>query len=264
MGVADFTANQGTATQVLHGNAAGQPTWGVIVAADLPDATGVAKGAIILTGDLGGTASSPSVVDDSHAHTTTTISGLDAGADFTAGVLPGARGGLGAAQPTCSGTDKVTCNGTTCTCAADVGGTYTLPAATATVLGGIKGTGSAIVCSGSDKMTGWAADGTMQCGADATGGAGSANAVTVSLSFGTGGGTGVWTTTVTGQAWVSSTSKIVCAPQATSADGQTVETYYVADLRPTVANLVAGTGFDLAVFNGSGVIGTFRFACTGV
>jgi len=37
VGVADFTANQGTTTQVLHGNAAGQPSWGGIVGADLPN-----------------------------------------------------------------------------------------------------------------------------------------------------------------------------------------------------------------------------------
>lgn len=48
-------------------------------------------------------------------------------------------------------------------------GTYTLPAATATVLGGVKGTGSALVCSGTDKATGFAADGTLQCAADQTG-----------------------------------------------------------------------------------------------
>ena len=30
LGVADFTANQGTTTQVLHGNAAGQPSWGAV------------------------------------------------------------------------------------------------------------------------------------------------------------------------------------------------------------------------------------------
>lgn len=83
------------------------------------DATSLVTGGVRLTGDLGGTATSPSVVDDSHAHTTTTISGLDAGADFTAGVLPGARGGGGAALPTCAGTDKLTANGTTWSCAAD-------------------------------------------------------------------------------------------------------------------------------------------------
>lgn len=92
---------------------------GSATASQLPDATGAAKGAIVLTGDLGGTAASPAVVDDSHAHTTTTVSGLDAGADFSAGVLPGARGGVGVALPTCSGSDKLTANGTQVSCAAD-------------------------------------------------------------------------------------------------------------------------------------------------
>ncbi|MFH1047017.1 MAG: hypothetical protein V1738_01840, partial [Patescibacteria group bacterium] len=38
------------------------------------------------------------VADDSHAHTTTTISGLDASNDFTTGTLPVARGGTGASS----------------------------------------------------------------------------------------------------------------------------------------------------------------------
>lgn len=54
-------------------------------------------------------------------------------------------------------------------CTADAGGSYTLPAATSTVLGGVKGTGSALTCSGTDKATGFAADGTLQCAADQTG-----------------------------------------------------------------------------------------------
>jgi hypothetical protein len=43
VGVSDFTANQGTTTQVLHGNAAGQPSWGAIAVDDLPTVT-IAKG----------------------------------------------------------------------------------------------------------------------------------------------------------------------------------------------------------------------------
>ena len=54
-----------------------------------------------------------------HSHTTTEISNLDAGADFNAGVLAGAGGGVGVALPTCSGTDKLTANGTQVSCAAD-------------------------------------------------------------------------------------------------------------------------------------------------
>lgn len=48
IGVADFTANQGTTTQVLHGNAAGQPSWTAITGDDLPTIT-VAKGGSGLT-----------------------------------------------------------------------------------------------------------------------------------------------------------------------------------------------------------------------
>lgn len=48
VGVNDFTANQGTTTQVLHGNAAGQPSWAAISTADLPTIT-VAKGGSGLT-----------------------------------------------------------------------------------------------------------------------------------------------------------------------------------------------------------------------
>ena len=40
----------------------------------LPDSTSVTTGGLRLTGDLGGTATSPSVVDDSHAHTVSTLS----------------------------------------------------------------------------------------------------------------------------------------------------------------------------------------------
>lgn len=38
VGVADFTPNQGTTTQVLHGNAAGQPAWGAVVDVDITPA----------------------------------------------------------------------------------------------------------------------------------------------------------------------------------------------------------------------------------
>jgi hypothetical protein len=46
--VADFTANQGTTTQVLHGNAGGQPSWAAIAIGELPTIT-VAKGGSNLT-----------------------------------------------------------------------------------------------------------------------------------------------------------------------------------------------------------------------
>ena len=47
-----------------------------------------------------------------------------------------------------------------------------VPALSSSVLGGVKGTGSSLLCSGSEKMTGFASDGTMQCAMDQTGGGG--------------------------------------------------------------------------------------------
>jgi hypothetical protein len=44
-----------------------------------------------------------------------------------------------------------------------------IPALTAGALGGVKGTGSSLLCSGSDKMIGFAADGSLQCGPDQSG-----------------------------------------------------------------------------------------------
>jgi len=104
----------------------------------LPDATSGVTGGVRLTGDLGGTATSPSVVDDSHAHTGTTISALDTG-DITTGTLSGARGGLGATQPTCAAGDFLTCNGTTCSCSTPSGSGGGLTAAEAQRLVSIGG-----------------------------------------------------------------------------------------------------------------------------
>jgi hypothetical protein len=56
----------------------------------LPDATNLVTGGVRLTTDLGGTATAPTVVDDSHAHGTTTIAALDA-ADVTTGTFAAAQ-----------------------------------------------------------------------------------------------------------------------------------------------------------------------------
>jgi len=69
----------------------------------LPNATNLVTGGIRLTTDLAGTATAPTVVDDSHAHTGTTISGLDTG-DISTGTLPVANGGTNStATPTNGG-----------------------------------------------------------------------------------------------------------------------------------------------------------------
>lgn len=88
------------------------------------DATGALKGGVVLAGDLAGTASLPSVVDDSHAHTGTTISALDTG-DITTGTLGQARGGTGAGALTCSAGDFLTSNGTAYSCGTPTAGAPT-------------------------------------------------------------------------------------------------------------------------------------------
>lgn len=95
-----------------------------------------------------------------------------------------------------------------------------------------------------------------------SGGGGSTSAVEVTVDF-TSSGYPVLSTTLTGLAWVTGTSKIVCQPFATSADGQTVETYQVADISAIPANRVNGVGFDLLARNPNGATGTFRFHCFG-
>jgi hypothetical protein len=83
----------------------------------LPDSTSGVTGGIRLTGDLAGTATSPSVVDDSHNHGSSTIAALDV-SDTTTGTWSQARGGTGAAALTCTATEGLTSNGTTYSCRA--------------------------------------------------------------------------------------------------------------------------------------------------
>lgn len=103
----------------------------------LPDATNIVTGGIRLTNDLGGTATSPTVVDDSHAHTGATVSALDT-ADITTGTLPQVRGGTGVGSTTCAAGDFITSDGTSYSCATPPGGGggISYAQAVAAVLGG--------------------------------------------------------------------------------------------------------------------------------
>ena len=87
----------------------------------LPDATNLVTGGIRLTTDLAGTATAPTVVDDSHNHTGSTISALDTG-DITTGTLPQARGGTGVGSTTCAAGDFITSDGTSYSCATPAAG----------------------------------------------------------------------------------------------------------------------------------------------
>lgn len=92
---------------------------------------------------------------------------------------------------------------------------------------------------------------------------GGANTVEYSASFGTTATAGLYSFTVTGQAWVTTSSIIVCQPLGTTADGLTAETIALAELRPIVTNRIASTGFDLLIYNPHGLAGTVRIHCLG-
>lgn len=173
----------------------------------LPDATDLVTGGIRLTGDLGGTATSPSVVDDSHNHTGTTISALDTG-DITTGTLAQARGGTGATALTCAAGERLTSNGTAYSCSA----LPATPSAYATIQDEatpltqrttINFTGSAVTCTDTGTVT--------ECSITGGGGGGGGSVHTAAGSAYFDGGSLDAYTTVTA-AWSSPTHTIVCRP----------------------------------------------------
>lgn len=95
-----------------------------------------------------------------------------------------------------------------------------------------------------------------------SGGAGGGNAVAVDVTL-TYNST-LTTTTVTGQAWVTGTSKIVCQPFAVANGLVTLNDFFAAELSGIASNRVVGTGFDLTVRNPNGADGIFQFHCIGV
>ncbi len=97
--------------------------------------------------------------------------------------------------------------------------------------------------------------------ADAAAARASLNLGATEISIAINGGAGVYSGTVTGQPTITTSSRIVCAPAATSADGGTVELYDVAEFTVATSNRVGGTGFDVRVYSPNGATGTFRFAC---
>jgi hypothetical protein len=77
------------------------------------------------------------------------------------------------------------------------------------------------------------------------------------------GGPGLYSVPVTGQTWVTSSSKIACTPSGTTADGLTPEQVALESLSATVGSLSPGIGFTLYVSNLNGSFGTFRYNCVG-
>lgn len=88
------------------------------------------------------------------------------------------------------------------------------------------------------------------------------NIVEVSVDLGTSGGL-IFSTTITGQTWVTAASSIACTPLGVTTDGQTVETVAASGVQATISDRVAATGFNLNVYSPHGATGTYRFGCTG-
>lgn len=98
----------------------------------------------------------------------------------------------------------------------------------------------------------------------ATPASGSGNAVEVTITMPSD-ASGWAQTVVTGQTWVTGTSKIVCQPFNDGGDANnTDEVYSVAEFSTTVSTRVVGTGFTLTAMSPRGVSGTFKFHCLGV
>lgn len=112
-----------------------------------------------------------------------------------------------------------------------------------------------VLCSSSTTQAAW----TLPAGCGITSGA--ANVTESSIVLGD---SGIYSLVVTGQAWVTATSKIVCAPLGTTADGLTPEAIAVGGLDVAISDRVVGTGFTIWVTSYQGLSGTVRIQCHGV
>lgn len=197
------------------------------------------------------------------------LTGDSATAFFAAGQIEAARGGTGLDTSGSTGVPRISAG----TWSANAGLSH-LAASTSADLRGVLsdeiGTGAAVFgmvstmandlgCTGGQVVRRNAGNTAFECATVASGGG---NAVDTTIAVTSDGV--YFTTTVTGQAWVTASSVIVCNAFGTTADGLTPETVAVAAPMVTVANRSAGVGFDVLVSSPNGLEGTLRIHCIGV
>lgn len=130
-----------------------------------------------------------------------------------------------------------------------------------TALGGVL----SLNCTGTLTCTKSGSAGTL----NATGGT-SVNLVQATVDFGTPYEDGVASVTVTGQAWVTGTSKILCTPDNTVGTADHVagdDDVVLERIVVTVSSLVAGTGFTISAASGSdtgSTQGKYTINCSGI
>lgn len=239
-------ANQGTTTTVLHGNAAGNPAFGAVVTGDITDGT-------VAYADIQNIAGLSAMGRSANS------SGVGADITGTAGqvlrVSAAPTLGFGSLDLTQAATV-----GTSILPVAN-GGTNLSTAADDNVMVGSGATWQSKVltdCTGAGKAVTYSAGiNGFGCNTITAGNVAESSIAVTSVGM-------FFQTTVTGQAWVTATSIITCDVLGTTADGLTPETIAVAGLTVTLANRVAGTGYDLMVGNPNGLEGTVRIHCIGV
>jgi hypothetical protein len=96
-----------------------------------------------------------------------------------------------------------------------------------------------------------------------TGISGGGNFGSTTISFGSGVSSATARTTVTGQTWVTASSKILANPFCDGQNGNTMENCWISNMNCYVANLVVGTGFDVVCFAPFNASGTFTINYTG-
>ena len=238
----DVAANQGTTTTVLHGNASGQASFGAVAYADIQDLAGLSvMGRSASSSGVGanitGTAGQVLRVSSTPTLGFGSIDLASATAVGTS-ILGVANGGLGM-DTTATPVNRV-------------------PVTT--------GPGFAMravpdcVDSGGNHLNFTTATSLFSCGTTSSGGAGSGNFLEVSVAVTDGYGS----TTVTGQAWVTAASIILCSSFGTTADGLTADAAVLAQFGITVSDRSVATGFTLRVASAMQPTGTFRFHCSGV